>query len=442
MASSIFDLARAEWEKKGAPLAWRMRPRKLDEMVGQEEVIGPGRLLRRAIEADRLTSLILYGPPGSGKTTLAEVIAATTRARFVRLSAVTAGVPDIRRVIKEAEDALARFQQRTILLIDEIHRFNKAQQDALLPAVERGTLVLIGATTENPYFSVNSALLSRSRLVRLRPLTAEEVKIVVQRALEDRERGLGEYAVEITPEALEHLAQGARGDARVALNALELAVLGAAQEADGRRRITLALAEDALQQRAVLYDRQGDAHYDVVSAFIKSLRGSDPDAALHYLARMLVAGEDARFIARRMVILAAEDIGLADPQALLIATAAAQAVEYVGLPEAELPLAQAAIYLACAPKSNSVLKALSRAKKDVTEGNIGVVPPHLRDGHYAGAARLGHGVGYQYPHDFPGHWVAQQYLPDALRHARYYEPSSSGWEGRRRGRQERKDSSS
>jgi putative ATPase len=415
---NIFDLARAEWEKKGAPLAWRMRPRKLDEMVGQEEIVGPGRLLRRAIEADRLTSLILYGPPGSGKTTLAEVIATATRARFERLSAVTAGVPDIRRVIREAEDGLAKFQQRTILLIDEIHRFNKAQQDALLPAVERGTIILIGATTENPYFSVNSALLSRSRLLRLRPLNEEEIKVLVQRALEDKERGLGEYAAEIAPEALDHLARAARGDARVALNALELAVLGTPAGPDGRRQVGLAVVEDALQQRAILYDRQGDQHYDVVSAFIKSLRGSDPDAAIHYLARMLAAGEDPRFIARRMVILAAEDIGLADPQALLVATAAAQAVEYVGLPEAELPLAQAAIYLACAPKSNSVLQALARAKEDVAEGNIGEVPLHLRDSHYRGAAKLGHGVEYKYPHDFPGHWVEQQYLPDVLRNAR------------------------
>jgi putative ATPase len=407
-----------------------MRPRTLEEMVGQEEILGPGKLLRRAIEADRLTSLILYGPPGSGKTTLAEVIATHTRARFERLSAVTAGVPDIRRIIREAEENLARYQQRTILLVDEIHRFNKAQQDALLPAVERGTVVLIGATTENPYFSVNAALLSRSRVIRLRPLKEEEIKLLLRRALEDKERGLAEYSAEVSPEALDHLAQGARGDARVALNALEIAVIGTPPDPDGRRRITLSVAEDALQQRAILYDRAGDQHYDVVSAFIKSLRGSDPDAALHYLARMLAAGEDPRFIARRMVILAAEDVGLADPQALLVATAAAQAVEYVGLPEAEIPLAEAAIYLACTAKSNSVYRALARAKEDVEKGELGEVPPHLRDAHYRGAAELGHGVGYKYPHDYPGHWVEQEYLPEVLRGARYYEPSPNGWEGR------------
>jgi putative ATPase len=405
-----------------------MRPLRLEEVVGQEEVLGPGRVLRRAIEQDRISSLILYGPPGSGKTTIAEVIARTTRARFERLSAVTAGVSDLRRIIHEAEECLGRYQQRTILLIDEIHRFNKAQQDALLPAVERGTVVLIGATTENPYFSVNSALLSRSRVVRLRPLTEDEIKVLVLRALADRERGLGEYEAELEPQAVEHLARASRGDARVALNALELAVLSTPADSEGRRRVPLSAVEEALQERALLYDREGDQHYDVVSAFIKSLRGSDADAALHYLARMLAGGEDPRFVARRMVILASEDVGLADPQALVIATAAAQAVEYVGMPEAELALAEAAVYLALAPKSNSVYRALARAKRDVAEGDIGHVPPHLRDASYAGAARLGHGAGYKYPHDYPGHWVEQQYLPDPLVGARYYEPSESGWE--------------
>ncbi|MGB9886863.1 MAG: replication-associated recombination protein A [Moorellales bacterium] len=430
--SDLFALARAEWEKKGAPLAWRMRPRRLEEMVGQEEIIGPGRLLRRAIEEDRLSSLILVGPPGSGKTTLAEVIAHTTRSRFLRLSAVTAGVADLRQIIREAEEYIGRYQQRTILLVDEIHRFNRAQQDALLPAVERGTVILIGATTENPYFSVNSALLSRSRVVRLNPLTPEAILVLLHRALEDKERGLGGYRVEVEPRALEYLAHAARGDARIALNALELAVLGVTPDAEGRRKVNLSVVEEALQQRAILYDREGDQHYDVVSAFIKSLRGSDPDAALHYLARMLAAGEDPRFVARRLVILASEDVGLADPQALVIATAAAQAVEYVGMPEAELALAEAAVYLALAPKSNSVHRALAKAKRDVATGDIGQVPPHLRDANYPGAARLGHGVGYKYPHDYPGHWVEQQYLPDPLVGRKYYQPSENGWEAGRR----------
>lgn len=410
------------------PLAWRMRPRTLEEFVGQDEILGPGKLLRRAIEADQLISIILYGPPGSGKTTLAEVIAHTTAASFVPVSAVTTGVPEIKEIIRGARERLGQFGRRTILFIDEIHRLNKAQQDVLLPAVENGSVVLIGATTENPYFEVNSALLSRSRLFQLRPLTGEEIKVILRRALDDGERGLAGYSPAVEPEALDHLALMAGGDARVAMNALELAVLSTPPDPAGRRHITLEVAEESIQRRALVYDKTGDQHYDVASAFIKSLRGSDPDAALHYLARMLEAGEDPRFVARRMVILAAEDVGLADPQALLVATAAAHAVEYVGLPEARLPLAEAAIYLATAAKSNSVIMAIDQAQADVHKRDVGRVPVHLRDSNYPGAQKLGHGAGYEYPHHFPDHYVPQQYLPDALKDTVYYRPSPMGYE--------------
>lgn len=419
-----------------------MRPRTLDEMVGQKEILGPGKILRRAVEADRLFSLVLYGPPGSGKTTLAEVIANTTDSCFERLSAVTAGVADLRRVIAGAETRLAESGRRTVLLLDEIHRFNKAQQDVLLPFLEKGAIVLIGATTENPFFSVNSALISRTRLMRLSRLTEEEIGILVARALQDSERGLGGYHAELEAAAMDFLVQAANGDARIALNALELAVIYTQPGPDGHRRITLTAVEEGMGRRALAYDRLGDQHYDVVSAFIKSLRGSDINAGLHYLVRMLAAGEDARFIARRMVILASEDVGLADPNAMLIAEAAARAVEYVGLPEAELPLAEAVIYLAGAPKSNSVKTALARAKRDLTDKPLGEVPAHLRDSSYRGARKLGHGVDYKYPHDYPGHRVDQQYLPDALTGSKYYEPSDLGWEGRRwqnaSGKQERR----
>lgn len=424
---NLFDYGYKVQQRKNAPLALRMRPRTLDEFVGQEEIISEGKLLRRAIMADQLTSLIFYGPPGTGKTALAQVIANSTKAEFVQLNAVTAGVGDIRQVIQEAKERLGMYQKRTILFIDEIHRFNKAQQDALLPYVEDGTIILIGATTENPYFEVNPALLSRSQIFRLNPLKPEEIKLILKRALTD-ERGLGNLPIKIEEDALDHLAQVAAGDARRALNALELAALTTSPAEDGFIHIDLKVAEESIQQRAILYDKDGDQHYDVVSAFIKSMRGSDPDASLHWLARMLKAGEDPRFIARRMIILAAEDIGLADPQALSVAIAAAQAVEFVGMPEARLPLAEACIYLACAPKSNAVIKAIDAALKDIDEREIGTVPLHLRDGHYAGAKHLNHGRGYLYPHDFPGNYVKQQYMPDPLVGRVYYHPSNNGAE--------------
>lgn len=420
--------------EQAAPLAVRMRPRTLDEVVGQEEIIGPGRLLRRAIEADRLGSIILWGPPGSGKTTLAQVIAHASQAEFVALNAVTAGVADLRRVIDQARERRRLYGRRTLVLIDEIHRFNKAQQDALLPAVEEGTIRLIGATTENPFFSVNGPLLSRTQLFRLRALEPEAIRTLLRRALADPERGFGKQAIEVAPEALEHWVQVAAGDARRALNALELAVLTTPPDPDGVIRISLAVAEESIQQRTLQYDRQGDNHYDTISAYIKSLRGGDPDAAVHYLVRMLEAGEDPLFIARRLMIQAAEDVGNADPQALQVAVAAATAVERVGLPEGAIPLAQATIYVATAPKSNACYLALERARADLHQGEVGPVPVHLRDANYPGAAKLGHGRGYLYPHDFPGHFVRQQYLPDLLaaqlsesgKH--YYEPSENGYE--------------
>lgn len=410
------------------PLAFRMRPRSLDEFVGQEEIVGPGRLLRRAIEADRLSSLIFYGPPGTGKTSLAYVIAGHTGAEFVSLNAVTAGVAELRQVIEAARERRKFTGRKTIVLIDEIHRFNRAQQDALLPAVEAGVITLIGATTENPFFSVNSPLLSRAMLFRLRPLRREELRTVLMRAIADPERGLGGMRLEIAPEALEHWIDVAAGDARRALNALELAALTTPPDPDGVVRITLEVAEDSIQQRVLQYDRQGDNHYDTISAYIKSLRGSDPDAAIHYLVRMLEAGEDPLFIARRLMIQAAEDVGNADPQALVVAVAASLAVERVGLPEGAIPLAQATAYVACAPKSNASYVALARAQEDVRQGKVGPVPVHLRDANYPGAARLGHGKGYLYPHDFPGHFVVQQYLPDLLAGRRYYEPTENGYE--------------
>lgn len=424
--NDLFSGIGAETLKGKAPLAVRMRPLTMDEVMGQGHIIGKGKLLRRAIEADQLGSIIFYGPPGTGKTSLAHVIAQVTKSRFVKLNAVTSGVNDLRQVIKEAEERLGHYQQGTIVFIDEIHRFNKAQQDALLPAVEEGKIVLIGATTENPYFSVISSLLSRSRLFRLEHLSKEDTLILLKRALEDRERGLGNYKVKITEEALSHLAVCARGDARLALNGLELAVLSTVPDDEGIRAIDLAVAEESIQEKAVIYDKTGDQHYDVISAFIKSMRGSDPDAVLHYLARMIHAGEDPRFIARRIMIHAAEDVGLADPQALVVAQAAAQAFEMVGLPEGRLILAQAALYIACAPKSNSVLMGIDGAMNDVKNGNYGPVPVHLRDTSYAGARVLGHGKGYKYPHDYPGHWVKQDYLPSQLAGTRYYEPSHQG----------------
>ncbi|KKM09242.1 ATPase AAA [Clostridiales bacterium PH28_bin88] len=424
----LFEAHRQEQLARTAPLALRMRPRTLDEFVGQEEIVGHGKLLRRAIEADQLSSLILYGPPGTGKTTLARIIANTTRAHFHQLNAVTAGIADLRQVIQEARERMGMYQRRTILFIDEIHRFNKAQQDALLPAVEEGTVVLIGATTENPFFEVNTALVSRSRIFRLRSLSDGEIRLLLERALADGERGLGHFKVEVTPEAMNHWVLVAAGDGRSALNALELAVLTTAPGPDGVRRITLEVAEDSIQRRCVLYDKSGDQHYDVVSAFIKSMRGSDPDATLYWLARMVYAGEDPAFIARRIMIHAAEDVGLADPQALLVATAAAQAVERVGFPEGRIILAEAALYVALAPKSNAVVKGIDGAMHAVEKGDTGPVPVHLRDASYKGAKALGHGAGYKYPHDYPGGRVPQQYLPDPITGRKFYHPSGYGKE--------------
>jgi len=407
------------------PLATRMRPTKLSEVVGQQHLLGAGKLLRRSIEADQLSSLIFFGSPGTGKTTLAYVIARTTKAHFVRLNAVTSGVSDLRKVVSEAEEHLKFYQQGTILFIDEIHRFNKTQQDALLPAVEEGKLVLIGATTENPYYSVISALVSRSRIFRLEPLSKEDITELLRRAVQDLEKGLGNYRIQISTEALSHFAEAARGDARQALNGLELAVLSTLPDQEGVRVIDLAVAEESIQEKAIVYDKMGDQHYDVISAFIKSMRGSDPDAVLHYLARMLHAGEDPRFIARRIMIHAAEDVGLADPMALVVAQAAAKGLEMIGLPEGRLLLAEAALYIACAPKSNSVL-AIDQAWADVQNGKYGAVPLHLRDASFPGAKELGHGEGYLYPHNYQNHYVAQNYLPEELAGIRYYQPSGRG----------------
>jgi putative ATPase len=413
-----------------APLAARMRPRTLEEFVGQAHVLGPHSALRALIEADELRSVILWGPAGTGKTSLAHIIANATRSHFEELSATSAGVKDVRAVLAAARERLGALGRRSILFIDEIHRFNKGQQDALLPGVEDRTVVLVGATTENPFFTVNAPLMSRSLLFRLEPLGTGELETIVQRALADPERGLGGQGLTLDPDALAHLVDRADGDARHALNALEAAALVVTAKAGGSgARITLADIEDALQRPRVTYDRAGDQHYDVASAFIKSIRGSDPDAALHYLARMLAAGEDPRFIARRLVISASEDVGLADPQALGVAVAAFQALEFVGLPEARLNLAEAVVYLALAPKSNSAYAALGEATRELEEARPGRVPGHLQSASYPGERKLGIGVGYVYPHDHPGHWVAQRYLPEGLRGG-YYRPSDQGQEAR------------
>jgi putative ATPase len=424
---NLFQYASRDDTAKSQPLAARMRPRTLDEFIGQEHILGEGRLLRRAIQADRLSSLIFYGPPGTGKTTLARVIASTTEAHFIVLNAVLGGVKEIREAIAAAEEKRDLYGQRTILFVDEVHRFNKTQQDALLPHVENGTLILIGATTENPYFEVIKALVSRSRIFQLQPLAEEELVEVARQALADSERGYGGRRIEISDEALVHLANVANGDARAMLNALELAVETTPAGPDGAQRIDLAVAEESIQRRAVRYDKGGDAHYDTISAFIKSLRGSDPDAALYWLAKMLYAGEDPRFIFRRMIIFASEDVGLADPQAVQVAMACAQAFDYMGLPEGRFPMAQACLYLATAPKSNSLF-ALWDALEVVEQEGEQEPPDPLRD-KSRDADGLGHGEGYLYPHDFPGHWVAQQYLPAALQGRVFYEPGEEGYEG-------------
>src|SRR6266536_4178167 len=426
----LFSARAAEIGAETAPLAARMRPRTLDEFVGQAHVLGPGSALRALIEVDELRSVILWGPAGTGKTSLAQIVARATRSHFEELSATSAGVKVLRAVLECARQRLGTTGRRAILFIDEIHRFNKGQQDALLPGVEDRTVVLIGATTENPFFALNTPLMSRSLLFRLEPLEPDELKTIVLRALTDRDRGLGGQGLSLDPDALDHLAQRADGDARHALNALEAAALvvsSRAPEDSEERRITLGDIEDALQRPRVTYDRAGDQHYDVASAFIKSIRGSDPDAAVHYLARMLEAGEDPRFIARRLVISASEDIGLADPQALPLAVAAFQALEFVGLPEARLNLAEATVYLALAPKSNSAYKALGEATAELQASRPGKVPAHLQTATFRGERKLGIGVGYVYPHDQPGHWVPQNYLPEGLQGG-YYRPSDQGRE--------------
>ena len=425
----LFTQNNNESDNSNKPLAARMRPKTLDEFMGQKDIVGEGKLLRRAIEADRLQSVIFYGPPGTGKTTLAEIIANTTAAEFESLNAVTSGVKDLREVISRAKERRGMYSKATVLFIDEIHRFNKSQQDALLPAVENGTVVLIGATTENPYFEVNSPLLSRSRIFKLEKLNSKQIIKIMNRALKDEQCGLGRYKVEISDGALEHLADVANGDARQALNALELAVL-TTPETNGVKKIDLEVAEESIQQKAINYDQSGDNHYDTISAFVKSLRGSDPDAALYWLAKMIEAGEDPMFIARRMIVHASEDVGNANPHALMVAVSAAKALEYVGLPEARIPLAQAAIYIASVPKSNAVVKGIDQALEAVKNNTTSGVPSHLKDAHYDGAKDLGNGAGYKYPHSFTDNYVKQQYLPDELVTAEFYSPTDNGYEKR------------
>ena len=423
----LFEYARSMNADKEAPLASRLRPRTLEEVVGQQHIIGKGKLLYRAIKADKLGSVIFYGPPGTGKTTLAKVIANTTSAAFTQINATSAGKKDMEDVVKTAKDHLGMYGKRTILFVDEIHRFNKGQQDYLLPFVEDGTVILIGATTENPYFEVNGALISRSIIFELKPLEKAEIRELINRALTDEERGMGLYRPYIDEDAADFLADIAGGDARSALNAIELAVLTTPPEADGRIHITLEVASECIQKRVVRYDKTGDNHYDTISAFIKSMRGSDPDAAVYYLAKMLYAGEDIRFISRRIMICASEDVGNADPQALQVAAAAAQAIERIGMPEAQLILAQAALYVATAPKSNSATNAIFEAMEAVKSGRA-TIPAYLQDAHYPGAEKLGHGIGYEYAHDFPKHFSKQRYLPEELGDAKFYRTSGNGYE--------------
>lgn len=424
----LFDYARDVNTKKESPLASRLRPKTLDEVVGQEHIIAKDKLLYRAIKADKISSVIFYGPPGTGKTTLAKVIANTTSSKFTQLNATVSGKKDMQDVVAKAKDELAMTGKKTILFIDEIHRFNKSQQDYLLPFVEDGTVILIGATTENPYFEVNRALISRSIVFELYPLSEENIKTLIRRAVEDEECGMGSYNVTIDDESVDFLANIANGDARTALNAIELGVLTTDPSEDGKIHITMEVAEECIQKRALKYDKDGDNHYDTISAFIKSMRGSDPDAVVYYLAKMLAAGESIDFIARRIMICASEDVGMANPNALVVATSAAEAVRQIGMPEARIILAEAAVYVAMSPKSNASYMAIERAIAEVENNVQARVPAHLQDAHYSGHDDLGHGVGYKYAHDFPNHWVDQQYLPDEIKDKKFYEPGDLGVE--------------
>lgn len=424
----LFEYMRSQNMESEAPLASRLRPTTLDEVVGQQHIVGKDKLLYRAIKADKLSSIIFYGPPGTGKTTLAKVIAHTTSAEFMQINATSAGKKDMEEVITAAKNNQGMYGKKTILFIDEIHRFNKGQQDYLLPYVEDGTIILIGATTENPYFEVNGALLSRSVIFELKKLSKEDIRTLLLRAISDKEKGMGAYNAAIDDDALEFLADVSNGDARAALTALELGVLTTDRSEDGIIHITIDVASECIQKRVISYDKSGDNHYDTVSAFIKSMRGSDPDAAVYYLARMLYAGEDVKFIARRIMILASEDIGNADPMALMVAVSAAQAVERIGMPEAQIILAQAVTYMASAPKSNSAVNAISRAMNVVGRTKTPPVPTHLQDAHYKSAEKLGHGLGYKYAHNYKNHYVKQQYLPDGLTDEVFYEPSENGYE--------------
>ena len=423
----LFDYMREQKMEGESPLASRLRPTVLEDVVGQRHIIGEDKLLYRAIKADKLGSVIFYGPPGTGKTTLAKVIANSTKAEFTQLNATVAGKKDMEEIVRQAKDRMGMYGKKTILFVDEIHRFNKGQQDYLLPFVEDGTLILIGATTENPYFEVNGALISRSLIFELKPLEKEDIKILLKRAVYDTTKGMGSFGAEIEEDALEFLADISGGDARNALNAIELAILTTKRGEDGKIRITLDVASECIQKRVVRYDKTGDNHYDTISAFIKSMRGSDPDAAVYYLAKMLYAGEDVKFIARRIMICASEDVGNADPMALTVAVSAAQAVERIGMPESQIILSQAASYVACAPKSNAACNAIFAAMDSVRSVKT-TVPVHLQDAHYKGSANLGHGIGYKYAHDYPNHYVEQQYLPDEIRDAKFYVPSDNGYE--------------
>ena len=424
----LFDYVRQNTMKNESPLASRIRPETLDEVVGQQHIIGKDKLLYRAIQADKISSIIFYGPPGTGKTTLAKVIANTTSADFKQINATVAGKKDMEDVVAQAKNNLGMYGKKTILFVDEIHRFNKGQQDYLLPFVEDGTIILIGATTENPYFEVNGALISRSIIFELKPLDKEDIKTLIKRAVYDEKKGMGSLHADIDDEALTFLADVANGDARSALNAIELGILTTKPSEDGKIHINLKIAEQCIQKRVLKYDKDGDNHYDTISAFIKSMRGSDPDAAVYYLARMLYAGEDIKFIARRIMICASEDVGNADPQALVVATNACLAIERLGMPEARIVLSQAATYVACAPKSNAAYMAVDKALDIVKNEKTYGVPVHLQDAHYKGSAKLGHGIGYKYAHDYPNHYVKQQYLPDGLEDSRFYEPGDLGYE--------------